>query len=555
MNQPKPTLSALLADAFPASAPGAHLADRILKPVPVRKTHRAVRLPFALAGVSCAAMAVVFLAPRASAFVECNRIAAAADALPEWHLETYTPDLNGALIKSGETWCRDGRVRELKQFGQVEVFEGGGSSISYVKGADHAIRNVGKDAASQVKSLSGFVQELKRSKNLLALKVEHDVLIDGRSATRISTESKQEPVRLSIYADPKTDVPFLGMLEERTANGWHVERKVVIDTRTVKPSEVAFDLPKSVQIIEESDLESSWRNKLGKPIAVFPSHTGRSHVAIRDVWMNRDGLIFVMFTNGATPKPLDTTGWIKETTPGGAVRYRNPHPESILNVINPSNLESITDSDGTDYATLGGFQGYETDTSSKWHRGLTWPDGDAQVSVFAPVRPGPGKARELTLKFGWLSYVVKKGYKPKGATVSMKDMVPQENISAVYHLRLSPHGTTMPEWVESIGIAPTELGLQAAIAEVRGVNAVANREGTKAESYAREYLRITRLESATTGLSYQMSRQYDLLGQALAINGKDTEAVEAWKKALDDAQGDEALRIQKEIQTVNRTSR
>lgn len=552
MNQPKPTLSTLLVEAFPASGPDAHLADRILQPVPIRKTHRGFRLTFAMAGVTCAALAIVLLAPRASAFVECNRIAAAADALPEWHLETFTPDINGALVKSGETWCRDGHVRELKQFGQVEVFEGGGSSISYVKGADHAIRNLGKNAASQVKSLSGFVQELKRSNSLIGLTVDHDIAIDGRTATRVSTESKREPVRLSIYADPKTDVPFLGTVEERTANGWHVERRVVIDTRAVQQNEVALDLPKSVQIIEESDLESSWRNKLGKPIAVFPSHTGRSHVAIRDVWMNRDGLIFVMFTNGATPKPLDTTGWIKETTPGGATRYRNPHPESTLSVINPSNLESITDSDGTDYAAVGGFQGYETDTTGKWHRGPSWQDGDAQVSVFAPIQPGLVKDRNVTLRFGWLSYVLPKGYKPKGPTVSMKEMIPQQTISAVYRCRLSPHGTTMPEWVESIGIAPTELGLQAAIAQVRGVNAVANHVGAKAESYARDYLRVTRLESATTGLSFQMSRQYDLLGQALAINGKDAEAVEAWKRALDDAQGDEALRIQREIQTLNR---
>ena len=555
MNQPKPTLSALLADAFPASTPGAHLADRILQPVPLRKIRQSVRLTFTLAGVTCAAMAVVFLAPRASAFVECNRIAAAADALPEWHLETFTPDINGILVKSGETWCRDGHVRELKQFGQVEVFEGVGSSISYVKGADHAIRNVGKNAAGQVKSLSGFIQELRRSNNLMGLAVDHDVAIDGRTATRVSTESKQEPVRLSIYADPKTDVPFLGTVEERTANGWHIERKVVIDTRTVRPSEVALDLPKSVKIIEQSELESSWRRKLGKPIAVFPSHTGMSHVAIRDVWMNRDGLIFVMFSSGSTPRPPDTTGWIKETTPGGITTYRDPHPVSVQQIANPSNLESITDSDGTEYKILGGFQGYETDTIGKWHRGLTWPDGDAQVSVFAPIRSGPVKARDITLEFGWVSYVLPKGYKPKGATVSMTEMVPHHTTSAVYRQRLSPHGTTMPEWVESIGIGPTELGLQSAIAQARAAAAISNHEGQSAESFARDYLRLTQLESATTGLSFQMSGQYDLLGQALAINGKDTEAVEAWKKALDDAKSDEALRIQKEIQAVNRTSR
>ena len=548
MNHSKLPLGTLLEEAFPSSTPSLRLESRIISGVRVRRPRRKLRLAFGAVGGVFALAGLVFLTPRAVAYAEFQRIEAAADSLPQWRLTTYTPDLNGNLVNSGETWCRNGQVRDEREFGQVVLLRSVNSVVEYHKGADHAVRSPSSDTSGQVKKLSGFIQELQHTTNLLGLSVERETTVEGRHATRVSALSKNEPVRISIYADSQTDVPFLGLVEAKSEHGWRIERKIVIDATPFDVSGISFGLPHGVRIIDRSAMQAEWREKLGKPIATYPATSKWSALEIRDVWVNRDGIVFVMYTNGRSPRPVDTTGWKSRTSPDGTKILESPH--RVPAMPNTQELITIEDDLGTNYSQLNGFQGFETTLDGTWSRGLTWAEGDANVAVYAPNSRPLKLAHRLKLTFGFSQYLVPKGFKPHDKYVYLTDMERVQTTTAVHVQAVKAHPRQLPEWADFIGISLEPLALDAEVARVRSIAAISTGDGKTAEQYARDYLQLTQMEATQSGNSYVMSDRYDLLGQALNAEGKSDEARKAWEQALDDAQSRDHDRIVKEMNTL-----
>lgn len=545
MEQTKPTLRELLQEAYPSGWPPARLEARILADRHVGRRPTSFRLVIAFAGAAAVCAAAMFIAPKAAAYAAYRRIKQAADALSSWHVMTYTPTFDGRLVKSSDMWGDNGRVRFDREFGQVISLWSKSGLVEYRQGEDHAIRSSGSDPSGEFKKLSGFIDDLQRSDSFFGFEADTNAIVGGRPAIRVSVRSRFEAVRVSLYADRTSDVPFLGIVERRTPGGWTVERRMVIDANPVQSTMPAFALPAGVRVVDRSDMDRELEQRYQAPISVFEG-ADRSSVQVRDVWMNSEGLVFVMYTNGRINKAIDTKGWKTRKTPDGQVIKEGPRVP--MPVVSPE-LVGVADDQSREYVKIAGFQGVMIDFQGN-EVGPRWREGDAQIRVFAPLTDAEGPAHQVRLSFGYTMYTVPKGFKPHGKYISFAEMVPNNVVSFTGIQAVQPHRQQMPEWAEFTGMCPKPLELDANVAEARARVAVRRKDGGWAEREAQEALRCIETESAQSGNAYAMTDWYDMLGQAYALEGRAEPARDTWRKALAEASGEAADRIQREISSL-----
>jgi hypothetical protein len=518
----KQSLDEALKGAFPATAVPATLADRVGHLSLAKPRQR----PYFRVAIACgtAALAfgsIAFLAPRAQAITTLSRISGAVDALPAWHFVTYAPDLSGKLTKSGETWSADGRVREVSERGKTMRYLVSGETILYRQGEPYAMRLPGRNASDQIQRLSGFVRQMQTSVYMQRVEVRPNQRIEGRAATQLISYAKAEPVRVTLAADSRTDIPFLATVESRVGNGWQVVRRIDIDTNPVPTAKVALDLPAGVEVVDEKVARQQWIKRLSKPLGAYVGD--HAPLEVRDVWVNREGVVFVLYTNGRSNRL------------GGGAQ-------------DPLELIGVKDDRGTRYLSGESLQGTMYTTKGEFVRGLVIDGREVQAAFFVPAKPAAGEPRTLQISFGQVIYRVPEGFQPKGPAVSIKEMRRTVTNLVTHRATLTSSPETLPAWMPFMGSGPREMSLESEIARLRARDALATGDWDRAVREAREHLRITQLEAAVEGQSYRLDGNYDLLGEALYRQGNYGEARRAWQEALDRANdAGAAERIRREM--------
>lgn len=511
MNPNLPTLNEALNNAFPASLPSNALRARVADlPVKARSRSRKFRLVLTYAATALVIGGVAFIAPRADAIQSLSRIANAVQSARTWHMVTYRPDLNMKLAKSSETWCLDGIVREEAERGRVVRLITPKETVQYRLGEPQALRLPSRNTASQIKTLSSFVKDLQMSVYIRHVEVSR-VSVEGHQATMLSAESKNEPVRLRLYADKENNFPFLATVESRSGSGWRLAQRITIDGNPFPRNKVELNLAKGVPILDFKAAREEWAKRLssGKK-----QYTGKfAPVGVDDVWVNGQGDVFVLYTNG-------------QINGEGAGSF------------DQIQLMEVTDNKGTHYLKdENSLMGTILYTDKRPPEGLVIDGQDVHAVVFVPETPVSGPCR-LKLTFGTDEFVVPKNFKPKGNSVSMNEMVRVPRHRVTHEVSLENGSERLPAWMPFLGMSLNEYGLASSENYARAKFAIDTGDGKKAEPFAREYLRITQVRAVEEGNSYAMYGMYEMLGDALALQHRNEEARQWLQKALDERPGE-----------------
>lgn len=504
----------------------------------------------ALAGAAVI-VGLAVLAPRASAYALLNRIQAAANALPEWHYVVYSYPPDGAALKVGEAWCRNGHIRDEEDRGRMLLFDDDVQEVQYRVGQDHALRVPPRRQAHEIQSLAGFVREMKASAMMTGLTIDRDLMLDGRRATRITAYSRNEPTRITMLADSATDVPFRATVEERRIDGWRLMRQIEIDTSAVTDAKVQIALPAGVTIVDKTALQRTWEERLSKSVAAYNGSGAigpYKPVEIRAVWVNEDGVVFTLYTNTASNRPVDMSGWKTAKGPHGETMRSGPSQPPSPPILK---LDEVTDDVGSEYVPIDGFQGTMYSSDGSFVGGLRWGAEEAQVGVFAPMRTDKHQPRSVKLRFAAMTFVVPPGFKPTGKWVTQDQMIPKLAAVAYHRQAVNRAAGQQPEWAAVLGMHSVPTAFEQDIAHARAMAADRRGDLPDAETQFRTWINLAEADMAENGQSYSMHERYELLGGVLAREGKKEEARLAFSKALQDAQGPEAERLRLEVRRLD----
>lgn len=501
------TIENALMRAFPAGTPSDALRNRIAgaEVAPRRRTARPYRFVFATAAAAMIFGAVAFVAPKARAMSALDGIAHSVDAAPMWHMTTFTADASGKLTPSVEMWCRDGVVHEVGEHGRrVRQIEKG-SVVSYRQGDPDALRTQTRNTQEML-SLSGFIEQFKHLVYMKNVEVS-DATVEGRAATQVSVESRNEPTRIRLYADKNDRFPFLATVEAKNGDDWRLVRRMEIDRNPVSESQVTLNLPTGVRVVDEAGAIQSWNKRFSQEKQEM---TGDFRpINLYDVTATAQGDVFVLYSNGF-----------------------NFRVGSVSGPPNTVDLVDVTDDQGNRYVESDHIQGTMRNTNGDLVHGFVVDGHDVIAKLYVPVKPG-ATPHKVKLSFGGISYYVRKGFKPTGKYVTQDQMEPRREIKLVKEVSPNSASSTLPAWMPFLGMPMTESDLQVTENEVRAKDAIAQGNGAKAEGYAREQIRLIGIKSAEEGQTYAMYGFYDLLGQALALQGKNSEAQRYFEMALD----------------------
>lgn len=500
------TLENTLMHAFPAGTPSDALRDRVagIEISSRRRTARPFRFVFATAAAAMIFGAVAFVAPKARAMSALDQIAHSVDVAPMWHMRTLAVDASGNLSPSDEMWCRNGVVHEVGEHGRLLRQIENGAVVSYRQGEPEALRRATKNNQEML-SLSGFVQQFKHLVYMKNVQVA-DATVDGRAATQVSVESKNEPTRIRLYADRSDRFPFLATVEARQGEEWRLVRKMEIDRNPVSPGQVALSLPKGINVVDEASATQNWNKRFSQG---KENLTGDFRpVALYDVTTNAQGDVFVLYANGMNTRI------------------------GSLGSGNTVDLVDVTDDQGNHYLPADHIQGTMRNTDGEYVSGFVVDGHDVMAKLYIPAGPVTSP-RKIKLSFGSIGYYVPKGFKPTGKYVTRDQMEPRRTVALVKEITPKRTSSALPAWMPFLGMALRESDLGVAENEVRAQDAIARGDGAKAETYARERIRLIQIKSAEEGQSYAMYGMYDALGQALALQGENAEAQRYYQMALD----------------------
>lgn len=276
----------------------------------VRRTHRVaqmkkqkhrrfVRRGFALASVAFAVLFSVTTLPKILVWRALAQMADAAESARSMHSVKWAIEADGSRRKTREVWFQDGRWR-IEQPREVQVFAGAklftfqprsrlatwrkAEGMFAYNSSGFSIRAVTADIARH-----GWRDKLTLSPD--------EQTIDGRRARVATIEPARERIRIVLYADPKTMLPFRNDLLRPTRDGWKINATSTMEyNRPLSAALFEPKFPAGTRVVEAGAGREEWVRSLQKPLAIVWDGTRR--IPIRDVQMNEQGDVFVLYTAG-----------------------------------------------------------------------------------------------------------------------------------------------------------------------------------------------------------------------------------------------------------------
>lgn len=476
--------------AFPAQTASDDLARRIdvLRARQEKKPQIYWRSAVGLAAVGGVAFCLILM-PKIAGARALGAIDSALSNVSSFRIVEQSVSSDSTRSDGGVTFYLSGKSKRVTA-GYVRYMSGDSETV-YYPARNQAIRFPVTARRTELSDLTSMLSVLKRSTWTQGLSVKQ-VQDHGRAAVLVQANTKTEPIRVQVYADAKSQLPYHVQLFHTTADGGsRLQRDIVIDySAPVSPSDVEPAFPQGTKVYDRDQLRGLWAAKLSKPSASVVQ--GKVTIAVRDVSVTNTGNVYVLYSSGIKHIP-----WKEQTQGHFGGGYQ---------------LTSISTPDGRTYLPLGGFQGTMYRTDDTFVSGFMIGGEDVQVAAFAPLNDyqvsGPVK---LNLTFS-------EGHK----SVSQQVTVP------------SATSPLVAEYFDFLGIAPTdEHNMLSQVSRARGDWYLAKQMFDEAEQCYREAVAQSDQYAASVGQTVLQGDLLHSLGLALKAQGKTTAARAILQEALE----------------------
>lgn len=260
---------------------------------------RTIRRGLTLAGAACALAFAVVMLPRVLVWRALAQMASSGESVRSMHRVSWIIEEDGSRRQTEETWFQDGRWR-IERPREVTLHSGG-RSYFYEPLARRATWRATQGPFAH--NSSGFsvramIADMARWNWIDKVTLSPDVqVLEGRRARVVTIEPAREKIRIIIYADPGTLLPFRFDVQQPTRNGWKLSQTSVIEYNLpLQASLFETKFPPGTRVVREGEGREEWARSLQKPLAVLPWRKQR--VVIRDASMYERGDVFVLVTAG-----------------------------------------------------------------------------------------------------------------------------------------------------------------------------------------------------------------------------------------------------------------
>ncbi|HEX8236267.1 MAG TPA: hypothetical protein VF600_09950 [Abditibacteriaceae bacterium] len=312
-------LQKLFQAADVAAAPSAALSGRVArlsaqhqKKLQHRHSRRrVVRRSVAL----CGAVTLVLFTIRATPFVMAElfirRVEAAVSKVHSVHVVMWKSLENGERVRISELWQQGGSFRmeswpeettgrtrqvQILRTGKLWTYSPKSNKVTVQR--QKALFGTGDPDFSG----TGIIRELTRvsmARNSLRVNTEYTTA-NGQPARRIhiQTTGPMESYRVSLLVDDASDLPVTMSMEVTQVSTGKV-LKMVSNFGFNRPLQAKLfepAFPKSVRLLDLDKDKEEWRKRLAKGIA--SRKVGERTIVIRDVRVNKEGHVFVLYTAG-----------------------------------------------------------------------------------------------------------------------------------------------------------------------------------------------------------------------------------------------------------------
>jgi outer membrane lipoprotein-sorting protein len=324
-------LCRLLRAALPLPEAPEALQERVrtLSPAPPRARASWPKLfPPALRWAAVAALLIVLLV---APFRQPHRVAAAAlrrmqtaiqDArsMHETHWR-LAPD--GRRIQLGETWYQQGKWRlEDRERGQIDVFNGGRIWTYTTKTNQVTVRSTSGPFGYNPSgfSLAAMQRDFARWGWHNQVRLLGKGRANGRPVWQFAIEQPRSFERQVLQVDATTDLPQQTEFQRLSEGRWITEAAARYEYNRLLPAAL-FEprFPASARRIDWDREREVWRRRLERGIA--RQEIARRRIVLRNLWVNADGDVFLLYTAGKTPGGI-YGDWKVELTDDLGTRYQ-----------------------------------------------------------------------------------------------------------------------------------------------------------------------------------------------------------------------------------------
>jgi len=141
-------------------------------------------------------------------------------------------------------------------------------------------------------------------------------VLEGRRARVATIEPAREKIRIVLYAEPDTLLPFRYDMLRPTRDGWKLSQTSTMEYNLALPAALFKpNFAPGTRIVRQGEGRETWERSLRQAKAVLS--VGQQRIVVRDVAMNERGDLFVLFTAGRE----------RDVDPGSAVMIDVDKPD------------------------------------------------------------------------------------------------------------------------------------------------------------------------------------------------------------------------------------
>ncbi len=314
-------LRAALHDAYPAMQPSPQLRARVaemaaahaLRTTRQRTVRLRLRAGLGLAGAAAMLALMVMMWPRVVLAQMLRRMDAAMNGAQSAHIISWKIKEGGSRVKERETWHQNGRLRletwpsqETGQSRRIEVFTDGRLWRYEPQFDKVTVRRQDGPFGSQPGGFTGAacIRRFTSSnwRNKVSVRSEN-VQVGGRAARRvhIQTSGAMEDYNIVLLVEAATDLPIEMEMEVTSV---HSGKKLKLFAEFQFDQVLAASLfepkfPAGTRVVDHDKGKEEWRQRLAKGIA--RQKVGDRTIVIRDLQVNAEGDVFLLYTAGKRP--------------------------------------------------------------------------------------------------------------------------------------------------------------------------------------------------------------------------------------------------------------
>lgn len=290
--------------AFPATDFGGSLKDEIAARAGTRAAHmrhrqrarKTIKGALATSGLIAAG---VLVGPPAYALYRLNQIAGSLADCKTMVRVDYKIGEDGKVEFDKRTVYSNGKWR-IERDGTTQIFENGvlwiyDPKLNQVQKHTKPYGPFGYNGSgASVKSMLRDITTWKWNSRPSV----GSVMLDGRMVTAVTMDERD--LRMTIYADPKTDMPIYYEAYRKEEDGGlsRVGFSKPEFNVPVRDAEFVRNFPTAARVIDIEKIKQTWAATIQKPKLTLQFEGGK--IEIRDYAVNERGHVFIVYTNGET---------------------------------------------------------------------------------------------------------------------------------------------------------------------------------------------------------------------------------------------------------------